>query len=167
MSKQDRPACDRQKLEGLTLRELGSTASAAKTVLLAFFHAAVAGEESAVAKRLEGVCGELLQGTGDAELARIGLTRRPAAMNANQHVNLLAFAGLQQRGQNRGLLLNAREVGGHFALVDHNFALAGPKAHTGDSRLSAACSEDVVRAVALNNRGFCHGFLLERFIKWL
>jgi hypothetical protein len=53
----------------LPLRELRGLAGLVQAVLLAFAHAAVAGEQAGLFERLVGFGVQLAQGAGDAELA--------------------------------------------------------------------------------------------------
>src|SRR5439155_10382438 len=83
----------------LAFGELEGAAGAFEAVLLAFFHAAVAGEIAGVAELLghaaggftvgglgAGLAEHVLEGTGDALANSAGLAREAAAVNAHEHV---------------------------------------------------------------------------------
>src|SRR5690606_29703720 len=110
--------------EGSALRELEAAASLGPAVLLAFHHAAVAGQEAcrlhrAAQRRL--VFGERL---ADAVLHRAGLARKPAALDGGDHVVLAFAAGDLERLVDDEAQGRAREIGFLVAAVDRDRACA-------------------------------------------
>ena len=86
---------------------------------------------------------ELLHGAGQAELDGVGLPGDAPALDADNHVDLLALAGLHQRGQHGIALLDVVKELLQRAVIDGDLALAGPDPHAGDRGLAPACAQDV------------------------
>src|SRR5687767_4981106 len=92
------------------LGELEALAGALLAVLLAFLHPAVAGKELAVAERRVEFLVDLLESAGDAEHDGAGLAGEPAAVDANENVQLAHHPRCEQRRDGVILVFDFGEV---------------------------------------------------------
>src|SRR4029079_4469263 len=127
----------------LPLGELHSSTCAAEAVLLAFFHARVAGEKAAAAKRGERFTVEGDERSGDAHLASEGLPIGAAAGAGDDAIDLLALARGVERVEHRLLLLNQWKILVHLPAVHGDLAAAGANSHPSDRLLAPSGAEAI------------------------
>jgi hypothetical protein len=141
----------------LTLGELLGSTGTAKTGLLTFLHATIAGQHSGISQAFFqlGIVG--LQSPCDSQLAGVCLASVAATADANDYVDRFTTARAVQRSQHRILVLSDGEILLHRAFVNGDCSLAGTDTHSGDRAFASAGSQDVVCAFAF---GFsCLGHL--------
>lgn len=124
----------------LSLGELGTAASATKTILLALFHAAIAREQMVRSQdRLKrGIVD--LKSPGDAHLAGSGLPRRTAPRHGDLHVDRPATLRFFQPDQHVVPLVLVDEVVLQRASIDGDVPLAGADAYPRHRRFAPAGS---------------------------
>src|SRR5882724_3347632 len=143
------PPANPQAGDHLALRELEALAGALATVLLAFLHAAIAGEVAGVAELfghaaarflLAGGRGteHFLQGAGHALTDGARLPGEAAAVDVDENVEAIAHVGGLQRRHHCAAVLVLGEVVFEPAIVDDDLAGAVGQAHTRHSRLAPA-----------------------------
>src|SRR5690606_35500517 len=150
---------------------------AALAVLLAFLHAAVAGEEAAVAQGGLGGWVVFHDRPGQAHDNRAALAGGAPALTVDPDVKLAGDTGRFQRGKDRLAIGLAAEVVVQFAVVDGDLARTGRDTDAGDAGLAPAGAENKAlgagrfrrRLGSRNNRGngridagggFAHGWVL-------
>jgi hypothetical protein len=140
----------KRSMRELALRELRSTAGAAKTWLLALLHTSIAGQEALFAELFRKIAIVLHQCPGDALHAGPSLARAATAVDEDHHVHIVTHAGMLQRGKYRVAVLLHLEKVFERSLIDSELAAAGANSHAGNRGLAAAGSKGI-------NDFFCGG----------
>src|SRR5204862_2072077 len=122
----------------LTFGELEPLACALLAVLLPFVRARVARQEAKLLQSRPQFCVELHQRPGNSQTSCPGLTGDAAAVGEDQQIELISGLGGRKRLPHHGPRALCREVILECAVVDLNFALAGPQKHAGYRSLPAA-----------------------------
>ncbi len=136
----------------LALGELECLAGALEAVLLAFLHAAIAGQVTRIAQLLGhavrgilgadlgagGQCVHALEGASDSLADGPALSCEAATRDAHLHVELAAHLEQIKRTDDGVAILVFGEIVGHRLAIDLQNAIAFADAHAGDSRLPSA-----------------------------
>src|SRR5260370_4518063 len=135
--------------KSLALRELEALAGALAAVLLAFLHAAVAGEVAGIAEFLGHATARFLlargrgtehflQGAGHALADGARLPGEAAAVDVDEDIEAIAHVGGLQRRDHSAAVLVLGEVVLEHAIVDNDLAGAVGQAHARHGRLAPA-----------------------------
>jgi len=122
----------------LTLRVLRCLTSSLESVLLAFLHPWIAGEQSSLAERKSmALRVELEKCSGDPVADRAGLPGDAAALDLDHDVEATLRASDPERQSDIRLVDGVAEVLLERAAVHHDLALSGQEPDAGDGRLAS------------------------------
>ena len=121
------------------LAELGRPAGSLQTVLLAFLHTRIAGQQAGFLQGAAHFGISLAQGTADAVTDRAGLAGQTAAADVDHDVKITDIGQVHGLA-NRHLQGFKSEIIVDIALVDHDFAIAGNQADAGNGFFATANS---------------------------
>lgn len=127
----------------LTLAELDATTGTTKTRLLSFLHSAVPSQETAVSHMIKHALVVSAQRPCQTHPDRATLAGHAAAIDADQHIDLVGQFGGLERLNDRGLMLIVDEIFFHRFAVDGDFTAAGTHANASDAALSATGAEGI------------------------